>query len=297
MKEKLKISVVTVCYNMEGTIEETILSVLNQNYPNLEYIIIDGNSTDDTMLIVNKYKDKISTIVSEPDNGMYDAIHKGFSMATGDILAWINADDSYMPWTFKYVNEVFTTYPDVDWIGGLPAFMDEGRILTDIFSYPGAKDQKDIVNGRFQSKIFGCLQQEGMFWRKSLYETSGGLNVNYRYAGDFDLWIKFAKKAKLVSVQIPLAAFMRRHDSLSIGSNDKYEAEIMQITAGLKVYPTFLYKLFMKNKKCTHLARLLTYRKSPNLLYSLSEKRFIYKETRRSVSYHTLKGLMLYQHG
>lgn len=78
MKEKLKISVVTVCYNMEGTIEETILSVLNQNYPNLEYIIIDGNSTDDTMLIVNKYKDKISTIVSEPDNGMYDAIHKGF---------------------------------------------------------------------------------------------------------------------------------------------------------------------------------------------------------------------------
>lgn len=118
MKEKLKISVVTVCYNMEGTIEETILSVLNQNYPNLEYIIIDGNSTDDTMLIVNKYKDKISTIVSEPDNGMYDAIHKGFSMATGDILAWINADDSYMPWTFKYVNEVFTDLPDVDWIVG-----------------------------------------------------------------------------------------------------------------------------------------------------------------------------------
>ena len=89
----LKISVVTVCYNMAQYIETTIKSVLSQDYPNLEYIVIDGGSTDGTQQIIEKYKDQLAYYVSEPDNGMYDAINKGFSKATGDIIAWINADD------------------------------------------------------------------------------------------------------------------------------------------------------------------------------------------------------------
>lgn len=129
IKHPLKISIITPCYNMEKFIEGTILSVLNQNYPNLEYIIIDGASTDRTLEIIEKYKDRISLIISEPDKGMYDAINKGLSRATGDIMAYINADDQYLPGTLSLVNRLFSKFKNVDWISGVPTFMDEDRII------------------------------------------------------------------------------------------------------------------------------------------------------------------------
>ena len=102
-----KISIVTPSFNQAEFLEQTICSVLNQNYPNLEYIIIDGGSTDGSVEIIKKYADKFTYWVSEKDNGQYDAINKGFSHTTGDIMGWINSSDIYYPWTLSMIAEIF----------------------------------------------------------------------------------------------------------------------------------------------------------------------------------------------
>lgn len=293
MNHLIKISVVTVCYNMEKTIEGTILSVLNQEYPNIEYIIVDGGSTDGTMKIVEKYRDRLTTVISEPDGGMYDALRKGFNKVSGEVLGWINADDEYLPWTFKYVNEVFNQFNEVNWIGGTPMFMDENRVVTDFSPCPGSKKQTEIASGRYQARMYGFLQQEGMFWRRSLYKKSGGLDLNYKYAGDFDLWCKFAKFSELYQVSIPLGVFMRRSDSLSIGSDDKYDMEVKQISKNYGFSSGFLFGLFSKSRVAINLLRLMTFRKAPIICYSVSKGQWQIKRMVRSVSYHTLLSLRI----
>lgn len=287
----LKISIVMVCYNMEKYIEQTMISVLNQNYPMLEYIVIDGGSTDSTCSIIEKYKDRLAYFVSEPDNGMYDAINKGFSKATGDILGWLNADDQYMPWTFDYVNHAFSLSEDIEWISGVPAFMNKNRFPTRIYTFPGAKSRKDIIRGRFNSNDLGCLQQEGMFWRKSLYYKVGGLNVNLRYAGDFELWTRFAQITDLVSIDVPLAMFMQRDDSLSIGGNDKYEDEIKNI---LKKRGFKYGCVFSKYKILVVLNRIFKRAKTPVIYYSIMKSELIYKKIKRSSAYYSLMNVLLF---
>ncbi len=110
----IKISVITICYNAEKTIEETINSVIHQDYPELEYIIIDGGSTDGTIEIVNKYWDKIAYFVSEPDKGISDAFNKGIKASTGEIIGMINADDLYYKDALKTVGSFFEDNPDTD---------------------------------------------------------------------------------------------------------------------------------------------------------------------------------------
>lgn len=286
----LKISIITVCYNMEEYIERTIQSVLSQDYPNLEYIIVDGGSTDNTIDIVNKYKNKISKIICEPDNGMYDAINKGINASTGDVLAWLNADDSYFPWTLKMISNIFTEHDDINWIAGIPAFLDEERNLTNIYTHAAAKPAKAIANGWFREGVYGYLQQEGMFWRRNLYFNSGGLDVNYKYAGDFELWTRFALHSDLVTVAIPLGAFMRRSSGISIGSREKYLKEIGKACLGKKEYPSVLWRL-TNSLMIKHLFRLLTTRKSKLCYYSSANKMFLVKTVNRSVGSNSLSEL------
>ena len=112
-EDKPLISIITVVYNGEKYLEETIQSVINQTYDNVEYIIIDGGSTDGTVDIIKKYEDQIDYWVSEKDTGMYNALNKGFSCAQGDYLGWLNADDTLFPNAFKDINTVFKSFPDV----------------------------------------------------------------------------------------------------------------------------------------------------------------------------------------
>lgn len=291
----VRISVVTVCFNMADYIEQTIQSVLNQEYPNLEYIIIDGGSTDGTQFVIDKYREKLSYYVSEPDHGMYDALNKGFSHATGDVIAWLNADDVYMPWTFRVVNQIFTKFEDVQWIGGKYAFLTESGLLAQVFSKSAIKTQKDILNGWCRSEILGPLLQEGMFWRKSLFEKAGRLDTSYRLAGDFELWTRFARYAPLIAVDIPLAAFRRRSTGLSIGQREKYNNEVQRAIGTKPKYPNLLWKIFGGNVFFRQVLRLIRFREGSVLYFKQTGSEIHIKTMRGSASSQCIESLRLYK--
>lgn len=290
----IRISVVTVCYNMASYIEQTMLSVLSQNYPNLEYIVIDGGSSDGTQTIIEKYKDKLAYYVSEPDKGMYDAINKGFKHSSGDVIAWINADDIYMPWTLRVVDQIFTNYSDVDWIGGRYAFLTEEGVLAHVFPKSAIKSQTDILNGWCRSELLGPLLQEGMFWRRSLLEKAGELDISYKLAGDFELWTRFAAYAPLTAVDIPLAAFRRRKGGLSIGQRNKYNLEVQRAISAKPKYPNILWRIGEKVTFIRQILRLFTFRKCNILYYTKDDDIIKIKQFIGSTSSQCLESLRLY---
>lgn len=274
----LKISVVTVCYNMAQYIETTIKSVLSQDYPNLEYIIIDGGSTDGTQAIIEKYKDQLAYYVSEPDKGMYDAIRKGFERATGEIHAWINADDILLPWSLQTLNEIFSTFQDVNWINAKNTYLNDSGTLAQIYPKVACRTQQDIRNGWCREEFFGPLQQENMFWRSSLYKSVGGIDTKYKYAGDFELWMRFAEKTKLVRVDIPLAAFRKRMTSLGAVARKQYFEEMDSASVGRPKYPNLLWKICKGNRILIQILRTLRYRKG-DIIYYDNGKQILKKKT------------------
>lgn len=232
MKNYPKISIITPNYNQEKYLEETILSVLNQGYPNLEYIIIDGGSTDRSVDVIRKYADKLAYWESVPDKGMYDAIRKGFEHSTGEIMAWINSDDMYQPKSFFTVSEIFDNYKEVNWLLGFPSVYDAlGRIVE----CPHTLRQwskYDVYIGQYQ-----WIQQESVFWRRSLWEQAGSrIESELKYAGDFELWFRFFNYEKLYTTTAILSGFrMRDGEQLSMKQKDAYDTEIRLVLAS-KIY-------------------------------------------------------------
>jgi glycosyltransferase involved in cell wall biosynthesis len=185
-----KISVVTPTYNQGRYIEATIRSVLDQEYPNLEYIIMDGGSTDGTMEVIKKYSEHLAYWVSEPDGGQTDALIKGFDRASGEILCWLNSDDLFESLTLQEVGETFTRHPDWQVVYG-----DELAIDTD--GHPFAL-KKEIPYYRFIWMYdFNYIPQASTFWRRSIYEEVGGLDPKMNLAMDADLWARFAERTTL----------------------------------------------------------------------------------------------------
>lgn len=287
-----KISIITPCYNSEKTIEDTLRSIHNQNYPNLEHIIMDAGSTDGTMEIIERYSNKISKIVSKKDKGQYFAINEGFSYATGDIYCWLNADDVSLPWTFATVALIFNTNKEVQWLTGITTFINEQGLLKKIYNNASAKPQKAIQNGWFCKGGYGYLLQESMFWTKELWEKVNGLDTKYKLAGDFDLWIRFSKHAELWTINIPLSSFRLHNMSRSLTQEVIYLNEVKEIQMPLKKLP-IIYKIIGKRQSLNFILRLLTIRKTKLIYQPYNSNNWIFKEKLRSVSGLTFSELIL----
>lgn len=289
-----KISIVTACFNMAQYIEGTIRSIVGQGYPNLEYIIIDGGSTDGTADVIDRYTDKINVVIREPDDGQYHAIQKGMALATGEVMAWLNADDIYCPWTLSLVGEIFKEFPDVDWIIGLPCYLNNADQCVKVSNTQSAYPQKYIRNGWFRSYLAGYLQQESMFWRRSLWEKVGGLDLSFKYAADFKLWTEFARKSDLVSVSVPLAAFrVRPGEQKSSLGRDIYEEEVHRVCQDLKTPPIVWNAIAKRSLRLRCLCRLAIWKKCRVIAYSQEREEWVLRTLFRPLSRASLSGLIL----
>jgi hypothetical protein len=214
-----KISLVTPVFNSSKYIEQTVQSVLAQSYPNLEYFIIDGGSTDGTLDIIRKYESQISGWLSEPDKGMYDALNKGFARTSGEVMGWISATDKLHTGGLAVVGSVFRDLPQVEWITGRPTwFTDEGMTA-------GIQDLPHWSRYRFLAGANRYIQQESTYWRRSLWERAGShVDASRRSASDFELWVRFFRHARLHPVDALIGGFRAHADSDSISAMDKYNA-------------------------------------------------------------------------
>jgi hypothetical protein len=220
----VRISIVTPNFNGADLLERTIQSVIAQDYGNFEYILIDGGSTDESIQIVNRYRDHIARIVSEKDDGQFHAIAKGFSTASGDILCWLNSDDVYFPWTMRVVARIFSEFPQIEWIMGVRCELREGALqgISNVSPFP----REVIRSGAFYPRGLGCIMQEGCFWRRSLYEKVGGISVDWPFAGDYELWLRFADHTDLVVTTALLGGFNHTGKNRSQLNPDRWQEEV-----------------------------------------------------------------------
>lgn len=211
----MKISVVTPSYNQAAFIERTIRSVLEQQGDfELEYLVMDGGSTDGTREILERYRDRL-IFVSEPDAGQVDAIARGFARCTGEVLAWLNSDDVYLPGALAAVAAALEE-PGARWCFGQCRVVDEDdREIRRVVSW-----YKNRLSRRYSLQLLltgDFIPQPATFFRRDLLEEAGPLDPAYRYAMDYELWLRFARLADPVFVPRDLASFRWHGASKSAG--------------------------------------------------------------------------------
>ena len=199
------IALVTPSYQQGSYLESTIKSILAQDYPKLEYAVIDGGSDDESPAIIERYRNRLAFAASEKDQGQVCAIEKGFSRISGEIMAYLNSDDLFEPGALKFVGDFFNRNPGVDAIYGHRLIIDEA-----------GKEIGRWVSPRYNPRllrIVDYIPQETLFWRRSIYDRVGGLDRNWSFALDWDLLLRFASVgARIVRVPYFLGRF-RVHSS------------------------------------------------------------------------------------
>jgi len=228
MKRQPKICIVTPSYNQADYLEQTIQSVLDQDCDALEYVVIDGGSSDGSVDIIRKYDRQLSCWVSEPDHGHADGLNKGFSRTSAGIMGWINSSDVYYPWTLKTVVQIFDALPHVQWISGMPTHISDFAIPRKVGV--DVRNRYDFLAGHYN-----WLQQESIFWRRDLWnETGGRLNGRLNYACDFDLWLRFFRVTSLSYVNTILAGFRTHKNQRGSIAIDSYRAEARDAFAAFR---------------------------------------------------------------
>lgn len=230
-----KISIITPSYNQGHLIGETIESVVSQNYPNFEHIVIDGASTDDTVDILKNYDEQI-TWVSEPDDGQADAINKGLEMASGDIITYLNSDDVYLPNTLNTVAEYFRDHQEAMWLTGDYFIIDEYG--NKIQSYIAAYKRFLRKNPTFTRLcIANYIIQPSTFWRKELTKKIGLFNEQLEYCMDFDYWLRAMQEHPLHTVPTHFSLFRIHQSSKGGALYQKQFAEEHQVVLQYTQHP------------------------------------------------------------
>lgn len=216
------VSIVTPSFNQAAFLERTMRSVLTQDYPRIEYIVVDGGSTDGSRAIIERFVDQLTHWISEPDLGQGDAINKGFAMAAGEIYAWLNSDDTYNPGAVREAVEFLESHPEVGMVYGAAYYIDrEGRRIG---RYPAKQtDYQGLRRG------VNTVTQQSMFFRAELWRQVGGLDTSLYYALDYDLWVRLAKAAPIVFQERYWANFRLHDQSKSMIAARRCWPEIIQI--------------------------------------------------------------------
>lgn len=216
------VSIITPTYNQAQFLEETILSVLQQDYPRIEYIIIDGGSTDGSLEIIGKYANRLAHWVSEPDRGQADAINKGFKRSKGEILGWINSDDTYTPGSISRAVEFFQAHGEAVAVHEGYNIIDESSRILRTFPHPARFRLEDEVRGNI------LCQPTVLMRRQPVFEV-GFLDTTLHHVMDFDLWLKLGLKGAIPSVGGVQASFRIHQGSKSISQLDSFLPEILRV--------------------------------------------------------------------
>ena len=225
MNETPRISVVVPSYNYGRYLEYCLESILSQGYPDLELIVLDGGSTDNTVEILKRYQRHIAYWRSHPDAGNYAAIEEGLNRSSGGIMTWLNADDMFHAGAFDLAARIFTKAPEVEWLMGRPnSFDEEGRQKHVCTFLPMNSRGKYLADEEL-------IQQEGVFWRRGLWERSGAyIEKSLLLAADLELWARFFRSARLFSVDTLIAGF-RDHPLQKSKDKAGYTAEANRVLA------------------------------------------------------------------
>ncbi len=221
-----KITLVTAVYNGEEYLEATMRSIVSQGYPNLEYIVVDDGSTDGTVEIIRKYERDVSCWFSQANQGLYAALNAGFARSTGEIMGWLNSSDLLQVNGLFTVGSIFGVLGDVEWITGRPTKISATGMTIDVLPIPRWS------RGRFLAGANKYIQQESTFWRRSLWERAGGrLSTEYRAEGDFELWVRFFRHARLHSVNALIGGYRLHDHALSASNMERYNRNCDEIAA------------------------------------------------------------------
>jgi glycosyltransferase involved in cell wall biosynthesis len=216
------VSIVTPSYNQARFLETSICSVLDQDYPNFEYIIVDGGSTDGSQEIIQRYSDRLAWWVSQRDQGQTDAINKGFARARGEILAWLNSDDTYQPQAISEAVAFLQTHPSVGMVYGDANLIDEtGQVIG---RFPARQtDYHRLRRG------YVHIPQQASFFRSNLWRQVGPLDPSFYFAMDYDLWVRIARLAPLEYVPRLWANFRLHETGKSVIADDRCWPEMLRV--------------------------------------------------------------------
>lgn len=216
------VSIVTPSFNQASYLEETIRSVLDQDYPAIEYIIVDGGSTDGSLEIIQRYADRLAWWVSEPDRGQTDAINKGFARARGDILAWLNSDDTYLSRAVSEAVACLQDHPQAGMVYGDANLIDEAGAV--IGRFPAAQtDYRRLRRG------YVHIPQQAAFFRASLWRQVGPLDPTFYFAMDYDLWVRLAKVAPIYYQPRLWANFRIHGGGKSVVADERCWPEMLRV--------------------------------------------------------------------
>ena len=215
------VSIITPSFNQARYVEQTIQSVLSQDHPHIEYLIVDGGSSDGTMGILKKYEAKLKW-VSESDGGQTDAINKGFARAKGDILAWINSDDTYEPGAVSAAVKYLQRHPKVAMVYGDCNYIDESGKVTGKFS--SAQTNYGLLR-----RGYTHIPQQTMFLRAELWKQVGPLDPSFYFAMDYDLWTRLAARAPIKYIPQTWANFRLHTSGKTLLADDRCWPEMMRV--------------------------------------------------------------------